>query len=136
MTPAGASEAARFVAGLSGGVHGAPATLSAATLHPALEASGRAAFSIDLESVSFASEPLYKEDLDRLVMVVPLEGGYTNLRKFLQAVEESDKFLLVERVALAEGREGGVMLQLNITLATYFDLPEELRQRRGAGGRA
>ena len=62
-------------------------------------------------------------------MTVPLEGGYANLRRFLQAVEVSDKFLVVERVALGEGKRGGAMLQLSITLATYFDAPE--RYKRG-----
>ena len=62
-------------------------------------------------------------DLDKLIMVVPLQGNYASLRAFLQAVEDSEKFLLVERVALAEARQGGVMLELNITLATYFDAP-------------
>ena len=92
-------------------------------------------FGIDLDSVTFDSELLNEEELDKLVMVVPLEGGYANLRRFLQAVESSDKFLVVERVSLGEGKRGGVMLQLSISLATYFDGPIELkrvneRQRR------
>jgi Tfp pilus assembly protein PilO len=87
-------------------------------------------FSIDLNSVNFDSELLQNEDLDKLIMVVPLQGNYTNLRNFLQAVENSEKFLLVERVALASGREGGVLLELNITLATYFDAPDGGNGRR------
>jgi len=86
-------------------------------------------FSIDLESVTFDSELLENESLDKLIMVVPLQGNYANLRRFLQAVESSDKFLLVEQVALAEAKLGGVMLELNVTLATYFDAPG----RRGGG---
>jgi len=92
-------------------------------------------FGIDLESVGYSDDLLIGPELDKVVMSVPLEGGYANLRKFLQAVEASDKFLVVERVALDEGKEGGVMLQLNITLATYFDLPEALRRQPEAGGR-
>ena len=61
---------------------------------------------------------------------VPLEGGYANLRKFLQAVEGSDKFLVVERVALARGKQGGRMLDLNISLATYFMASPELVRRK------
>lgn len=80
-----------------------------------------ARFAIDLDSVTFESELLESENLDKLTMVVPLQGNYANLRRFLQAVESSDKFLLVERVALAEAKLGGVMLELNVTLATYFD---------------
>jgi hypothetical protein len=87
-------------------------------------------FNIDLDSVTLESELLKSEDLDKLIMVVPLRGNYVNLRSFLQAVEDSEKFLIVERVALAEDREGGVMLELNITLATYFDAPEDSRGGR------
>ena len=87
-------------------------------------------FQIDLNSVVFDSDLLLHEDLDKLIMVVPLQGNYSNLRNFLQAVEDSEKFLLVERVALAEGKEGGVLLDLNITLATYFDAPEDESERR------
>ena len=93
-------------------------------------------FSIDVDSISFDNQLLREEELDKLVMTVPLEGGYDNLRKFLQAVERSAKFLVVERVALGEGKRGGVMLQLSISLATYFDAPEDVkraneRDRRG-----
>jgi hypothetical protein len=92
-------------------------------------------FNIDFNSVTYDSELLPGQELDKMIMVVPLEGNYASLRKFLHAVEGSDKFLLVERVALAEGKEGGVMLQLNITLATYFNAPLPMQQastnRRG-----
>jgi len=88
-------------------------------------------FSIDLDSVSFDNNVLKDEELDRMVMTVPLKGGYNNLRQFLQAVENSDKFLVVDRVALDENKEGGVMLQLSITLATYFDLPAEMKNPTG-----
>ena len=82
------------------------------------------AFQINLEQVQYENENLPGEGLVRFAMVVPLQGGYQNLRNFLSAVEKSDKFLVVERVALGTGPEGGVILQLSITLATYFELPE------------
>jgi len=88
-------------------------------------------FGIDWNSVSIDNELLVGEELDRLVMTFPLEGGYANLRRFLQAVESSDEFLVVEQVALAEAHDGGVMLELNVALATYFDAPE-LRARNRA----
>lgn len=89
-------------------------------------------FSIDVDSITYDSELLYEEELDKLVMTVPLEGGYGNLRKFLQAVEDSEKFLVVERVALGEGKTGGVLLQLSISLATYFDAPENVKRSNEA----
>lgn len=89
-------------------------------------------FSIDVDSITFNNQLLWEEELDKLVMTVPLEGGYGNLRKFLQAVESSDKFLIVERVALGEGKVGGVLLQLSISLATYFDAPDKVKRANEA----
>jgi hypothetical protein len=80
-------------------------------------------FNIALELVNYDYPDLPAEQLEGVRMIVPLQGGYAALRKFLNAVEESEKFLLVERVVLAHGLDGGVMLQLNITLTTYFDAP-------------
>lgn len=94
-----------------------------------------AQFNVNLERVQYENSELPAEGLERFAMVVPLEAGYGNLRKFLQAVENSDKFLVVERVALGQGKEGGALLQLNITLATYFDAPhlKKSGQDRRAG---
>ena len=86
-------------------------------------------FQINVNQVTTENEALPEEGLERFAMVVPLEGGYQNLRSFIQAVESSEQFLVIERVALVRGQEGGVILELNITLATYFDAPD-LRQGR------
>ena len=80
-------------------------------------------FSLQSTQITYSNEILKNEGIERYGTTLPLEGGYANLRKFIQAIEKSDKFLVIERVALGEGLEGGVVLQLNITLATYFDLP-------------
>jgi len=83
-----------------------------------------AEFRIDINTVSVNNEILREEGLDRFAMIVPLEGGYANLRRFLQAVEASDKFIVVERVAL-DGAARGTQsrnLHLNITVASYFSI--------------
>lgn len=89
-------------------------------------------FGIAYDTVASDSVLLLDEGLDRFSMTVPLEGNYASLRKFLQAVENSDKFLVVERVSLAVGKEGGKSLSLNIAIATYFTAPEELVARKRA----
>ena len=88
-------------------------------------------FGVNLDRMEIENEPIPAAGVERFAMTLPLEGGYANLRRFLRAVEESEKFLIVEHVALGTGKEGGVLLQLNITLATYFDLPEEAREPVG-----
>ena len=92
-------------------------------------------FGIDLDMVTYDHLALGTEGLDVMRMTVPLEGGYADLRRFLQAVESSEKFLIVERVTLGQGKDGGVLLQLNVTLATYFyspETPQHLQERRRA----
>lgn len=91
-----------------------------------------AQFGIDLNSVGYDNDLLLDEELDRFVMNVPLEGNYASLRKFLQAVEDSEEFLVVERVSLARGKEGGRTLSLSINLATYFVAPEDVLARKHA----
>jgi Tfp pilus assembly protein PilO len=88
-----------------------------------------AEFRIDLNTVAIKNEILREEGLDRFAMVVPLEGGYSNLRRFLQAVEASDKFMVVERVALDGATQGAASrnLHLNITVASYFSVVSATR---------
>jgi Tfp pilus assembly protein PilO len=92
-------------------------------------------FNIDLNSVGYGNELLLDEELERFAMSVPLVGSYQSLRKFLQAVEQSDKFLVVERVALARDKQGGNQLNLSISLATYFNAPPDMVQRSREGQR-
>lgn len=80
-------------------------------------------FGIALDRVKYENEPLDNGALERFAIVVPLSGGYTALRKFIQSVESSDNFLVIERVALGSGKSAE-LLELNITLATYFIAPD------------
>lgn len=82
-----------------------------------------AEFGINLKRIQWENTFLPEYGVERFATVVPLEGGYANLRKFIQAVETSKRYLLIDRVALAQGQDGGALLQLNITLATYFMVP-------------
>jgi Tfp pilus assembly protein PilO len=92
-------------------------------------------FGVDFEEIRFENDILKEQGVDRFGMVVPLRGGYRNLRKFIQAVESSPRFLVIEKVSLGKGDKGGdERLELQITLATYFDLPDLFREplRRAA----
>ena len=79
-------------------------------------------FGIAYNSVKYENESLDNGAVERFGIVVPLSGGYSNLRKFLQAVEGSENFLVIERIALGTGKSGDVV-ELDITLATYFVNP-------------
>jgi hypothetical protein len=80
-------------------------------------------YGIALDRVRYENEPLDNGALERFAIVVPLSGGYTALRRFIQSVESSDNFLVIERVALGAGKSTE-LLELNITLATYFIAPD------------
>ena len=80
-------------------------------------------FGIALDRVQYETETLDEGALERFAIVVPLSGGYSNLRKFIQSVESSDNFLVIERVALGTGKVQDIV-ELNITLATYFIAPD------------
>lgn len=96
-----------------------------------------ALFRIDIETVQVKNAILREDGLDRFAMVVPLQGGYDSLRNFLQAVEASEKFIVVEQVSLAGALRGGSQdLQLSITLASYFDVTPERAAPRAGGGDA
>jgi Tfp pilus assembly protein PilO len=79
-------------------------------------------FGIASNSVKYENEPFENGAVERFGIVVPLAGGYSNLRKFLQAVESSENFLVIERVALGQGKTQDIV-ELDITLATYFVNP-------------
>ena len=80
-------------------------------------------FGIASDQVHYENESVDNGALERFGSVVPLAGGYADLRKFIQAVESSDNFLVIERVALGSGKSSDV-LELDITLATYFISPD------------
>jgi Tfp pilus assembly protein PilO len=80
-------------------------------------------FGIANDRVHYDNESVDNGALERFAIEVPLAGGYSNLRKFIQAVESSENFLVIERVVLGSGKTSDV-LELNITLATYFISPD------------
>jgi Tfp pilus assembly protein PilO len=87
-------------------------------------------FNVALNRVQYQNDPVDNGALERFGVVIPLAGGYTNLRKFIQSVESSDNFLVIERVALGTGKSTDVV-ELNITLATYFIAPDADLERLG-----
>jgi len=80
-------------------------------------------FGIAADRVQYENPSAADDALERFGIVVPLAGGYSNLRKFIQAVESSENFLVIERVVLGTGK-GTDVVELNITLATYFIAPD------------
>jgi len=80
-------------------------------------------FGIDPDTVSYASQDLPADGLERFSISLLLEGDYAALRKLIARVESSESFLIVDSISLTGTREGGLQLQMAINISTYFDAP-------------
>jgi Tfp pilus assembly protein PilO len=77
-------------------------------------------FHTNPETIGYPKEIFEKDQIVRFSAVMPLTGSYENLRQFISAVENSENFLTITGITLADSKEGGVILSLRITLSTYF----------------
>lgn len=87
-------------------------------------------FRIDPREVRYDTEELPEGHVERFLIQLPLQGDYQNLRSFIERVERSQNFLVIDRVVLSGTKEGGVLLQLNVDVATYFNAPWLLKGSR------
>jgi len=90
---------------------------------------------MDPETIAYQGEILDKVGLARFAINVPLVGDYRNLRQFINKIEKSGNFLIVESVTLGGAKDGGALLDLNIRLSTYFDSPELRSLPKGPPGK-
>lgn len=80
-------------------------------------------FGIDPQTLSMQNDEKEEDGLERFGIEIPIEGDYTNLRKFLARLENSKTFLIVDRISLTLTKEGGLNLQFLINVSTYFNAP-------------
>lgn len=73
-----------------------------------------------MEQRSTAPEHDGESRLGRLRMTMRLEGDYSNLRRFLYALETGAEFLVIEEIALRDGDRDDAAQVLTIGLATYY----------------
>ena len=85
-----------------------------------------ASLGMDPETIAYQPEVLDKVGLISFNISVPLAGDYRNLRQFINKIEKSQNFLIVDSVSLGGAKDGGALLDLNIRLSTYFAAPELL----------
>jgi len=89
-------------------------------------------FSIEPTEVHNATAPVPEGRVERFTFSLPLRGDYQNLRRFIERVENSGNFLVVDSIALSGTQESGTQLALQVVVATYFDAPW-LVQKKGRG---
>ncbi len=92
-------------------------------------------FNINLETISYRREAFPKDKVAKFTAAMPLNGSYENLREFIDTIEKSENFIIIDSIQLTSSKEGGVILSLLIQLSTYFvdDEISETDQKVAAG---
>lgn len=81
-------------------------------------------FGLNPRSFSLTHEIFPKHGVEKFVTSVPLKGDYQSLRAFIRHIEQSEEFFIIERISLSDSSERGSELNLQISVATYFSLPD------------
>ncbi len=84
---------------------------------------------VDRSNVDYRYELMPDLGLRRFVLSVPVEGNYRDIRHFINEIERSSHFLILDRVDLSTEREtqSGESLILSFQLSTYLT-DEELKK--------
>jgi len=90
-------------------------------------------FRVDPESMDYNTSEVENSDLVRFQITIPLNGGYPNLRHFINRVETAKYLAVIDSIELAGSRDGGAMLSLTIRISTFFREPDMDRLKRGEG---
>ena len=69
---------------------------------------------------TFKHEDESQFGMRRVTLNLPIEGGYTNIRKFLNTLEGRPRFIIVESMTLDSEREGTGMIRMEMKLLTLF----------------
>jgi Tfp pilus assembly protein PilO len=70
--------------------------------------------------VSYRMDPEANFGMQRLGITLPIEGTYSNIRNFLNMLEDTSRFVIVDSVALVSEREGTGIIRLDVSLSTLF----------------
>jgi len=89
-------------------------------------------FNINMDTISYPREE-FANKVAKFSATMPLTGSYENLREFIDTIENSQQFIVIESIQLANSKEGGVILSLGIQLSTYFVDPE-IKEKDLPGG--
>jgi hypothetical protein len=84
-------------------------------------------------SMSYPEETIGDFGLVRKAIVFGVEGTYIQLRQFINLLELSDSFLILEQVGLSNSSRNDPRLRINLRLATYFVDEEALAEARSEG---
>jgi len=80
-------------------------------------------FGVQPTRVRYAINLVKDQPLERFVMNFPLQGNYASLRFFINTIERSENFLIIDGIEL-EGSDMESELSMRIAVSTYFHRPE------------
>jgi Tfp pilus assembly protein PilO len=73
---------------------------------------------LEARNVSYKQTELEKRNVMEVAITTTVEGSYASIVGFINGLEKSERFYLMENLALASGQGGA--LRLNLQLKTYF----------------
>jgi Tfp pilus assembly protein PilO len=82
--------------------------------------------SVNRADVDYQYDLLPEYGLRHFTLSVPVEGAYSDIRRFINAIERSPHFLILDRVNLSSDSKPGDNLRLSFQLSTYLR-DEELK---------
>jgi Tfp pilus assembly protein PilO len=92
-------------------------------------------FNISLETITYRRDTFTKDKVAKFTASMPLNGSYENLREFIDTIERSENFIIIDSIQLTSSKEGGVILSLLIQASTYF-VDDEIPETEQPGGAA
>ena len=75
---------------------------------------------LQTSTVTYKSQEREKRNVMEMAITASVEGSYASITKFIRGLERSERFYLMEHLALASAQGGD--LKLNLQLKTYFRL--------------
>ena len=82
---------------------------------------------VEYSSFSYPEKLLEDRGLLKRSLVFSVEGSYPELRSFINLIEVSDLFLILESVRLSGGTRDGPYIRVSMTVSTLF-VPDERDQ--------
>ena len=77
---------------------------------------------VEYSSFRYPDQLLEEEDLVKRSLIFTVEGTYLELRSFINLIEVSDLFLILESVRLTGGSREGPQVRVSVTVSTLFVL--------------
>ena len=70
--------------------------------------------------MAFNSSAEAEFGMQRISFTLPIEGSYSNIRKFLNILESRPKLVVVESMVLESEKEGTGLIQMDMNLSTFY----------------